>query len=202
MFIAFPIPRDNAGNINDTMTKLVYYRERIRNEARLPLMDMKLYKDCEDDIAAACFSNTISIKYSMEKTISRMSSHRNNHYHDDVLAKHCGVMSNLLYATVNNDYTNHFVVSLNFFFQDVYDTLHAFYELITASTDPSDCGYEISDVLECMQTCIMFDHILTFLYTTLQFSDDSRLHKHLLDIEKVINIITDDPMDAFHVSNM
>ena len=194
MFIAFPVPTDGNGNADDMLTKLIYYRERLRNEARIPLMDMALYTDCEDDIASTCFADTVSIKYAMEKAIYRMASHRNEYYIDDVLSKHCGVMSNLMYATVNNDYVNHFVTSLNYFFQYVYDSLKAIYDTVTRSRLNTECGFKPSDVLECIQSCIMFDHIITFLYSTLQFPDNSKLYLHLLNIERVIDLITDDPL--------
>lgn len=190
MFVAFPI-----GNLTSdqciTLASQLAFRNHFVDVARIPLMNIKLFhKTLEADIHDACFADTLMIKHNLEHAITLMSDSSN------ILGAHIGVLTNLLYATINTDFETSFIISLSHFLQTSYSLLQHIFDVVTRSPNSSDnTGFDTTVISKNKGTCYQIQCILEFLRQSLAFAPDSKLPRIFDEIDLVINMITDAPFN-------
>lgn len=196
MFVAFP-----AGNLTTdqciTLASQIAFRNRLADIARTPLMNIKLFhKTLEADIHTSCFASSLIIKRNLERAVTAMTDAYEPKDSDNILGVHIGVLTNLLYATINNDFESRFIISLGHFLQCASDLLQHIFDVVTNSPNSSDAtGFDTSIITKNKGTCYQIQCILEFLRQSLAFSPESKLLSIFDEMDLVIDIITDAPFN-------
>lgn len=193
MFVAFP-----AGNLTSdqciTLASQIAFRNHFNDIVRIPLMNIKLFhRTLEADIHSSCFADTLMIKHNLERTIALMSDSYDS---DNILGTHIGVLTNLLYATINTDFETSFIISLSHFLQTSYSLLQHIFDVVTRSPNSNDqSGFDTNIISKNKGTCYQIQCILEFLRQSLAFAPDSKLPAIFDEMDLVINLITDAPFN-------
>lgn len=194
MIFAFP-----AADMTDdqciSLSNQISFRNKFNDIARVPLMNIKLiFKTLDRSIHDACFVETEVMKHNVERTVELMATERISDNSANVLAKHYCVMSNLLHATINNDYEHHCIASISNFLQNTSQILQSIFICVTKSSE-NNRVFDPSIITKNKGTCRQIRHLIQFLRESIMFEPGNKVSESFTEIITVLDLIIEAPFN-------